>query len=359
MGNYKANKNNLDVLDEKTQDEKNEQATQDVLKAGLDVAEHIPVASMYAKAAKITDKVTGGAITKGASKIVNQGLKNSPIGNQTQSVINSASESGLTGTVNNTANLKSGNVTANGNGKSILGGISGKTGSLTDGNIMGKISSKIPKSIKIKIYVGLGVFLFFIMLFVTVFAEDDEINLGATNNVSMSEKNNSTEGFEGEYGEGATYLGDVSSCGLTVKDGKYYKTVVPLTSSCNVSAFSGNPYGLEPSFYANIIALIEEGKAKGCNASIISGHRTYQKQAYLYNCYKTKKCNNGNLAAAPGRSNHEYAIAADLRYHPKTSACLSFYHNTSKKYGLHFPLLHASFPEDWHIEPINIVRGNP
>lgn len=351
MGSYKANKNNLDTIDEKIQDEKNEQAIQDVLKTGLDVVEHIPVASMYAKAAKIADKATGGAITKGASKVVNQGLKNSPIVNQTQSVKNSPSESEINNTESKTTNITNSNS---------LFKLSGKTStSLTDGNIMGKISSKIPKSIKIKIYVGLGVFLFFIMLFVTVFAEDDEINLGATNNVSMSEKNNSTEGFEGEYGEGATYLGDVSSCGLTVKDGKYYKTVVPLSSSCNVSAFSGNPYGLEPSFYANIIALIEEGKAKGCNASIISGHRTYQKQAYLYNCYKTKKCNNGNLAAAPGRSNHEYAIAADLRYHPKTSACLSFYHNTSKKYGLHFPLLHASFPEDWHIEPINIVRGNP
>ena len=344
MGSYKANKNNLDGIDEKTQDEKNEKVTENVLKTGLDVAEHIPVASMYAKAAKIADKATGGAITKGASKVVNQGLKNSPIVNQTQSLKNSTSESEVNNTESKTTNITNSNS---------LFKLSGKTStSLTDGNIMGKISSKIPKSIKIKIYVGLGVFLFFIMLFVTVFAEDDEINLGATNNVSMSEKNNSTEGFGGEYGENATYSGDIESCALIVKDGIYYKTKVPQTSSCQAGSFSETK-GIEPNFYNNLMALIEEAKGVGCNAYINSGRRTLEKQAQLYRTLPRGQ------AAAPGYSNHEFGIAVDLAYVPRNSKCISYYHNNAPKYGMHFNLVNHVIPEDWHVEPINIKRGTP
>ena len=76
--------------------------------------------------------------------------------------------------------------------------------------------------------------------------------------------------------------------------------------------------------------------------------------------YITGKCNNGNMAAEPGYSNHEYGIAADLNYIPYTSKCLNYYHNNAHKYGLNFPLLyHETHPENWHIEPINIVKGNP
>src|ERR1044072_4142161 len=35
------------------------------------------------------------------------------------------------------------------------------------------------------------------------------------------------------------------------------------------------------------------------DAIINEGHRTYERQLYFYNCYLTKRCNNGNLAAFP------------------------------------------------------------
>ena len=45
---------------------------------------------------------------------------------------------------------------------------------------------------------------------------------------------------------------------------------------------------------------------------IASGFRTIARQEYFWNCYQTKKCNNGNLAARPGKSNHGKGIALDL-----------------------------------------------
>lgn len=153
---------------------------------------------------------------------------------------------------------------------------------------------------------------------------------------------------------------NIDTCSLTVRGDKYYKTLNPQTKNCYVPGFyDDNPWGLEPKFYKNILLLINDASSTGCNASIISGHRTYAKQEYFYNCYISKKCNNGNLAAEPGYSNHEYGIAADLAYYPYNTQCLNYYHTNAAKYGLEFPLLYASYPEDWHIEPINIIKGTP
>lgn len=50
----------------------------------------------------------------------------------------------------------------------------------------------------------------------------------------------------------------------------------------------------------------------GVSLSINSGFRTMEQQRYLYDCYRTKRCNNGNLAARPGYSNHQNGDALDL-----------------------------------------------
>jgi D-alanyl-D-alanine carboxypeptidase len=50
----------------------------------------------------------------------------------------------------------------------------------------------------------------------------------------------------------------------------------------------------------------------GVKITVVSGFRTMAEQQYLYNCYQTKKCNNGNLAAKPGYSNHQSGKALDL-----------------------------------------------
>lgn len=52
--------------------------------------------------------------------------------------------------------------------------------------------------------------------------------------------------------------------------------------------------------------------ADGVKLRVVSGFRTMAEQEYLYDCYKTKKCNSGNLAARPGFSNHQSGHALDL-----------------------------------------------
>ncbi|CAF1190018.1 unnamed protein product [Rotaria sordida] len=53
-------------------------------------------------------------------------------------------------------------------------------------------------------------------------------------------------------------------------------------------------------------------KKAGVRITISSGFRTVARQEYFWNCYQTKACNNGNLAARPGKSNHGRGIALDL-----------------------------------------------
>jgi len=43
-----------------------------------------------------------------------------------------------------------------------------------------------------------------------------------------------------------------------------------------------------------------------------SGYRLYERQIYFYECHRNNNCNNGNLAALPGRSNHGWGAALDL-----------------------------------------------
>lgn len=199
--------------------------------------------------------------------------------------------------------------------------------------------------------------------FLPRFLENKYFIKGVLNGSSDGEENINNEDSNPNSGEDNSESNngeDVSTCSLLVRGTKYYKIVNPQTANCYVQGFyDDNSWGLEPKFYNSILALIKDAKSQGCDAAIISGHRTYKKQAYFYNCYVTKKCNSGNLAAKPGYSNHEYGIAADLRYLPDNSTCLNYYHTNAAKYGLEFPLLKASYPEDWHIEPIDIIVGNP
>lgn len=53
-------------------------------------------------------------------------------------------------------------------------------------------------------------------------------------------------------------------------------------------------------------------KKSGVTIAIASGFRTVARQQYFWNCYVTKRCNGGNLAARPGTSNHGKGAALDL-----------------------------------------------
>ncbi len=58
--------------------------------------------------------------------------------------------------------------------------------------------------------------------------------------------------------------------------------------------------------------MASAAKQAGVAITIASGFRTVARQEYFWNCYQTKQCNNGNLAARPGTSNHGRGIALDV-----------------------------------------------
>jgi hypothetical protein len=64
---------------------------------------------------------------------------------------------------------------------------------------------------------------------------------------------------------------------------------------------------------ANAYYVMAQAAANdGVNIQVVSGFRTMAQQQYLYNCYITCSCNNCNLAAEPGYSNHQSGHALDL-----------------------------------------------
>lgn len=79
--------------------------------------------------------------------------------------------------------------------------------------------------------------------------------------------------------------------------------------------------------------------AAGVYLAITSGFRTMAEQQYLYHCYQTKSCNNGNLAAVPGYSNHQSGYALDLT----TSTWLA---NNAARFGF----VRTVPSESWHYE---------
>jgi hypothetical protein len=58
--------------------------------------------------------------------------------------------------------------------------------------------------------------------------------------------------------------------------------------------------------------MAQAAAAAGVNLQVVSGFRTMQQQEYLYSCYVNCSCNNCNLAATPGFSNHQSGHALDL-----------------------------------------------
>jgi len=92
------------------------------------------------------------------------------------------------------------------------------------------------------------------------------------------------------------------------------------------------------------LRMRKAARTSGVSLYVVSGFRTMAKQRYLYGCYKSKRCNGGNLAAPPGYSNHQSGKALDLN----TSArgVYSFLANRGRNYGFR-----RTVPsEAWHWE---------
>jgi len=120
-----------------------------------------------------------------------------------------------------------------------------------------------------------------------------------------------------------------------------------------------NTMRLQPTACA-FARMAAAASAAGVQLKIASGFRTLARQTYFWNCYQTKKCNGGNLAARPGNSNHGQGIALDLNTdcgkqpsgsRPAPSACKSsrvymWLLNNARTYGF----IRAVATEPWHWE---------
>lgn len=88
--------------------------------------------------------------------------------------------------------------------------------------------------------------------------------------------------------------------------------------------------------------------AAGVDLTLSSGFRTMAEQEYFYNCYRTRRCNNGNLAARPGYSNHQSGTALDLT----RSTWLS---QNARRFGF----VATVRSEPWHYEFQGTDPGGP
>jgi hypothetical protein len=82
----------------------------------------------------------------------------------------------------------------------------------------------------------------------------------------------------------------------------------------------------------------------GIDLHISSGFRTWAEQEYFYNCYLNQNCNNGNLAAPPGYSNHQSGHAFDLN--TSVNGVLTWLNNNGARFGFE----RTVSSEPWHWE---------
>jgi hypothetical protein len=87
-------------------------------------------------------------------------------------------------------------------------------------------------------------------------------------------------------------------------------------------------------------------KKAGIRLTINSGFRTLRRQQYFWNCYITKRCNGGNLAARPGTSNHGRGIALDLNVGSTGTSTYRWLSRNARKYGF----IRTVPSEAWHWE---------
>lgn len=95
---------------------------------------------------------------------------------------------------------------------------------------------------------------------------------------------------------------------------------------------------------ARFLEMQADAQAAGVSLYIVSGFRTMEEQQYLYGCYLNCDCNNCNLAASPGYSNHQSGLALDLNTSDR--GVYDWLARHGAEYGFH-----RTVPsEDWHWE---------
>ncbi|MBQ7104412.1 MAG: D-alanyl-D-alanine carboxypeptidase family protein [Bacilli bacterium] len=168
--------------------------------------------------------------------------------------------------------------------------------------------------------------------------------------------NNNNNPSSGTVIYDATLFNENGKDGLVdVVNGEFFK---PSSGTSGADGTKGSgPYGYNIFFYNRLKAFCDAAKEAGhtvnMSTSVDGAWRSYARQKYFWDCYQKKNCNNGNLAARPGTSNHGWGIASDLSFSGYNAKLWA--HDNAAKYGLKFPLCNnirtGDCKEDWHIEP--------
>jgi uncharacterized protein YcbK (DUF882 family) len=103
---------------------------------------------------------------------------------------------------------------------------------------------------------------------------------------------------------------------------------------------TGDLKGLNPTLAEK---LAQVGEKLGTKVKVVSGFRSREEQQKLYDLYKAGK---GNLAAAPGHSNHESGNAADVYVDGVALRDNAKGKQIALDLGLKFPVP----SESWHVE---------
>lgn len=106
--------------------------------------------------------------------------------------------------------------------------------------------------------------------------------------------------------------------------------------------------GLDDNFEAKLGKFLSDAEAAGHSIKLNSGYRSVERQQELWQS-ALQRYGSPDAArrwvAPPGRSRHNYGLAADLKY--ETPGAEDWAHQNAAKYGLNFRMGH----EPWHIEP--------
>lgn len=197
--------------------------------------------------------------------------------------------------------------------------------------------------------------------------EERKKNLLNYANVQAKIKEQEEKGKEnnvsGSY-DGNTTNMNKQNGGVYVKNGVFFYPKGTSGKSCKTPNGSfNNSYGYHNEFWNRLQAFKKAAIQAGYNIDYSTqGCRTYQQQVETARKYASQK----GRAATPGRSKHGWGIASDVRFFYKNSTqkcgnnrsynnCpgMKWAHQNAPKYGLKFPLLNASYKEDWHVEPLN------
>lgn len=126
--------------------------------------------------------------------------------------------------------------------------------------------------------------------------------------------------------------------------------------------------GLNSDFACRLAKFIKAAASAGHDITIGSGYRSIAHQASLYQGFQAAG-GRGAPVAAPGKSRHNYGIAADIRYNGQhsnfgagarnTQICIErlpackWAHQNAASLGLRYPMA----VEPWHIEPSGSIMG--